>query len=497
MSFLARSGSTRLFTTLLPVVGALLATALHNAPALAAKAERQPEVTTPTVTPITAPPTESLVSDETIATERRLTSVHKLKNGIPVIVREIPDSDILQINVNFATGLKDLKPGRKALNEWLWNVLPMGGKGYPREKVYQLSEKFGFELACTGGIELASCGLGTLNEYWKEGLPLLAALIKTPSITADNAKLTKDRLVAKLKNASSDPGQYINEVINSTFYPQGHPYRLNSDEALAELAKLTPPDVAAYHKEVLNAGLMSIVVVTSMPAKKVVADLDKAFGSVVKKTFTPVVATPPEFEDATAYKFNDRSLPTAYIRLKLNAPAVTAPDAVATRVLYEILSEELGEEIRTKRSLSYAVGSFLIQYSVGVGVISASTSKPEETLAAMHDVLQKLKSKTYDASELTEYKHVFATTYYLTQETHASLAGALAAAHFYYGDANMLYEMPRKLDAVTGADIKRLAGELLVNPRVAVIFGRDDFKDAWAKDLISKNLGPAAAKKSH
>ena len=40
-------------------------------------------------------PKVELVSDATIQLQRQLTSVHRLKNGIPVIVREIPNSDIL------------------------------------------------------------------------------------------------------------------------------------------------------------------------------------------------------------------------------------------------------------------------------------------------------------------------------------------------------------------------------------------------------------------
>ena len=103
---------------------------------------------------------------------------------------------------------------------------------------------------------------------------------------------------------------------------------------------------------------------------------------------------PPVFEEAKSYAFHDRTLPTAFIRVKFNSPSVTDKDATATRFMYEILSEELGELIRTKRSLSYAVGAYVIQYTAGIGVISASTSKPKETLEAMHEVIAQLKSKT-------------------------------------------------------------------------------------------------------
>lgn len=443
-------------------------------------------------TPVNAPSVGPvrLVSDETVRIQRELTSQHKLKNGIPVVIRQIPDSDILQLDVTFASGLKDLPPGRKVLNEWLWAVLPMGGTGYPKAKVFETVEKYGLELACAGGIEYSSCGLGTLNDYWPEALPLFAALIKSPVFAEEDLKLTKERLVAQLRNTPSDPGQYINEVINSIFYPVGHPYRLNHDEALKELEGLGRNELVQLHQGVLKAGDMALIVVTSLPTKKILQDLETAFGDLPNGNTPKVTPVAPAFEQAKAYAFNDRDLPTAYIRVKLNAPSIRDKDAVAMRLLYEMLSEELGDEIRTRRSLSYAVHSFIIEYSLGVGVISASTSKPKETLEAINDVLQAFKSRVYSQEDVEEHKRGFATSFYLTQETHASLAAALGSARFFYGDPNEHYELPRKLDQVTAQDLNRLAKAWLSNLRVGVIYGRNDFKDEWAEALIQKNLAP-------
>ncbi len=436
-----------------------------------------------------------LVSDDTIKTQKALTSNHKLKNGIPVIVRNIEGSDIVAVNVTWGTGLRDLPPGKKVLNDWYWPTATMSGKDLPKAKVFETMEKYGLEIGCGGGIEASTCSLGTVDDYWQQGLGLFAALITTPGLTDEDLKLTRERLTAQLKNTPSNPESYVNEIINSIFYPPGHPYRLNHDEALAELEKLGRQDLVDFHKQILNASIMQIVVATSMPADKIVADLDKAFGDVPTAKFTPVVPEAPKFDEKNAYTFNDRDLPTAFIRIKTNGPAITDKDAIAAKLLYEILSEELGDEVRTKRSLSYAVHSFILQYSLGVGVISASTSKPKETLEAIQHVLETMKGKTYTDDELEIFKRSFATSYYLTLETHSSLAGALSTSKLFYGAAEELYDLPRKLDKVTPADIKRLANDLLVDFRVGVIYGRKEFEDAWALDLIKKNA--KNAQKSH
>lgn len=433
-------------------------------------------------------PKADLVSDATIKKQKDLTKTLKLNNGIPVIIRQEQESDIVQLGVIFHHGLRDLVPGKKALSDWLWRVLPMAATDVPKALVFNTIEKYGLEMDCQGGIEVSQCALGTLNDFWDQALPLVASLVQRPAFTDEDVKLSKDRSTAHFKNMSSDPGSYVNEVVNSVYYPAGHPYRLGSDEALAELAKLTKADLVALHQTLLNANRISLVVVSSLPQEKLIQDLNAQFGKIPAAPTQTVKVQDPVFgkvEDA--YKFYERQLPTAYIRIKMPAPSLVDKDSIATRFMFQVLAEEMEEEIRTKRSLSYAVHAFVIQYNLGIGVLSVSTAKPKETLDAIETVLQHIKTKTMTRDELEEYKHLFATSYYLTQETHASLAGALANSYNYFKSADEIYDLPRKLDLVTAEDIKRLANAILKDFRMGVIFSRSEFKDEWAKEFIARH----------
>jgi len=431
---------------------------------------------------------KSIVSDESIAKQKALTKSHKLSNGIQVTTRSIPGSDILALAISFEGGQRDIPTGRKSLNRWAFGAMPMAAAGYPRAKVHELTEKYSLAMTCGGGIEYSNCSISTVSEYWSIALPLLTAIVTKPEFAEADINLVKDRMKAQLRNTTQEPEQYVNEVVNRIYYPAGHPYRLNHDESLAELEKLSRTDLVDFHKNTLNASRMRIVVVSSMPEKKLLADLEKAFGKIKSSKAETIPALDAAFSIDQSYAFEDRDIPTAYIRAKFDAPSVTSKDAVASRLMFEILSEELGDEIRTKRSLSYSVYSFGLQYSKGIGAIGASTSKPEETLSAMNDVIKKMKTHSFSEDDINQHKNGFSTAYYLTQETHASLAEALLGSLNYYGNTDYLYELPRALDKVNAAEIKRLANQILVNMRVGVIFPRSKFKDEWAKNLISQNL---------
>jgi predicted Zn-dependent peptidase len=85
--------------------------------------------------------------------------------------------------------------------------------------------------------------------------------------------------------------------------------------------------------------------------------------------------------------------------------------------------------------------------------------------------------------ELNEYRNTFTTSYYLTMETHDSLAGALSTSQAYFNDATRLYEIPAKLSAVTPADIQRVAKSVLTNIRGGVVFDKDKFLTSWFEPI--------------
>ena len=116
-------------------------------------------------------------------------------------------------------------------------------------------------------------------------------------------------------------------------------------------------------------------------------------------------------------------------------------------------------------------------------MIAASTSKPKETLETIAAVVKDLRDRGVSQEDLNEYRNIFTTGYYLTMETHDQLANALSTSQAYFGDATKLYDLPARLNAVTPADIKRVANETLKNIRVGIVFDKEKFKNEWVDPI--------------
>lgn len=436
-----------------------------------------------------------LVTKETVANQKKATSFQKLKNDIPVVFREIKGSDILNVLITFDYGLKDVERGKKSHANLLFSTMGMAASGYPKTKVFRTTEKYALEMGCSSGIEMSTCALGTLNDHWSQVRDLFGAVVKKPSLSPTDLKLQADRNAASIKGTIQSSDRYVNAVVNNVFYEDDHPFRQAPEDSLKELEKFDRNIVTGMHKTALNAKRMTIVVVGSYNQKKMLDDLNKMFGRLKGEDYKKIEIKDPKFKSKKAFKFENRDIPTAYIRAKFNGLSRDDKDSVAQKLMINVLDEELGEEIRTKRSLSYAVWSHVIPYSIGIGMLSASTSKPRETLEAMTLVLNRIKGKRLGKEKLEEYKTVYATKYFLTLETHGSLASAIASTYYYHQSVDPLYELPLKLQEVTPKDVQRVARKTLNNMRVGVVFNEKKFKNKWALEFVEKSRPKKKEKK--
>ena len=229
---------------------------------------------------------------------------------------------------------------------------------------------------------------------------------------------------------------------------------------------------------------MFITVVSSLPAKKVLKKIDALFGKIKDFPIITKKVAEPVFDPKKTTAFEHRDIPTAYIRFKFNMPNYTSSEKTKIKLMLSVLSEELTNEIRNKRSLSYSVHSYSIENSIGVGVISISTSKPKEAIKVIQMVVDNIKKKKLTNSELAEYKPVFKTYFYKRLESQSAFESSLSREFYYHNSTKPFYEFPELINTITPDDIHMVANKYLKNMRIGAIFHKDKFKQKWTKDFV-------------
>lgn len=429
---------------------------------------------------------KALITKESVAQQKKLLRVEKLKNGIPVVMYEAPNSDIISARANFSFGLSSVPDGQSIASELLFDTMPMDAESWPKARLNQTLERYSSAIGCDIYIEYSACSMSTTNAYWEDILEPFAAIIKSPSLKQDDLNLATIQQKAKLQRLKQDPDSAVNELVNTIFYGESHPYFVSLEKREKELGSVSRNDLEALHKTLLAHHLNSLVVVSSLKPEKIMASLNSYFSSL--KVSPRPVPQAPKPDSLGDYAFESREIPTAYIRLKIPMPGIKeGQKSDVANLMFKILDEELGLEIRTRRSLSYAAFGYLIDYTMGIGMIGVSTSKPKETLVALNEVINKLKNKLYTPSELNEHKTVFTTQYFLSIENHNSLASTFSRHWIYFESLDHHFNQPFEWEKITPNDIQKAARSYLNDFTMSVIFDRQKFQDQWAKDFLSKH----------
>ena len=167
------------------------------------------------------------------------------------------------------------------------------------------------------------------------------------------------------------------------------------------------------------------------------------------------------------------------MQFALGFPAVSALDAdyYAIQVLVTILgggmSSRLFQEVREKRGLAYSVSAFAQGYQdVGmVGIYAGTTAEHvPELMVALKEVLGEFKHSV-SAPELLRAKNQMKANLVMSRENCGAIAEWIARHLHVYGRYRTAPELLAEIDAVTEADISRLAAKFFdhATPVVAAL----------------------------
>jgi zinc protease len=413
----------------------------------------------------------TLVPKESIERAKKQTATYRLRNDIPVIYRHLPNSQLFNAGVVFYQGSRDLELSMPAsLDGLTMTVMSKGTDTHPKSELDAMIERLSLEIGCSAAEEFSYCQLGSIREDWQQALKILSSVILEPSFAESEINIAKDQYLAAMRSTLSDPASIASESSEMLFFPVGHPLRRPLLQNLESLPTISRTALVDWHRKLLNANNMAIVVVGDIPKKDLLSAMNAEFGDVKGAEQRRVELDIPKFDKTQSASIIDKPTPTAYVSIKFNAPAADSADASTFGLLVNIVSDLMFDEVRSKRSLSYSVRAAYQRSSVSVGSITASTSKPDDILPAIASVIRKVQTEELSRLDLEERKTVFATHYYASQESNRNFVQTLASNYYWQRDPHYFYEFPERLDKISPTDLMKAAVKWFRDFRVAIVY---------------------------
>lgn len=399
-----------------------------------------------------------------------------LPNGLKVYTARDTGTSNVTVQVWYKVGAKDDPEGRSGFAHMFEHLMFKATRNLPPETFDRLTED-------VGGSNNASTALDTT--FYFENVPaqhlermLFAEAERMGSLVVDEASFESERDVVKeefrLRVLATPYGRF-QRLHSQAFIFQDSPYRRPGIGSIADLDAATMDDVLRFHETFYRPDNAYLIVAGNFDQAQLDAWIDQYFGPIENPDRPlPENNAPESFGQLPREEvFYGPNVPLPMVQITWPTVPYDHPDRAALDVLDGILST--GESSRLYQALVYrdriattAASSNSQQQQVGVlntFAVMNEGEAPEDGLAALRREVARLRDEPVTSAELAEAKTELIADTLRGRETIDGRAVALGYALIMTGDPTSADRDIPAIQAVTAADVQRVARTYLTDDR--------------------------------
>jgi len=388
-------------------------------------------------------------------------------NGLKVIFKQNTANDILSVNMYFKGGVTNLNEDQAGLEALTLIVAQKATKNYPKDKLNATLEKMSTQINSNANLDYSSLSMLCVKQNFDESWNIFTDMLLNPSFNEEDLNLERDKLVSSIKQVNDNPDAYLQKVVTNEFYVD-HPYSVPVNGTEETLNSFTTQDLKEFMNGRLQTSQLLLVVVGNTTMSELQQKVKNAFSKIPVGSYNDITLKKVTHAEPSI-KIIHRELPTNYIQGSYAAPERGTTDGYTMLIANSILRDRVWEEVRTKRSLSYAPTAFYRTNFSNLGAIYVTAVDPDTTIKVMINEIERLKDEPISDKELTNKVRQFITYYYMGKETNQAQANGLA----FYELAGIGYNRVSKfltyVNKVTPKDIQDVAQKYMKNLQFVLI----------------------------
>ena len=422
---------------------------------------------------------------------------YRVKLGNGMVAYLVPDrtTPLVTVHVLMRCGPQLDPPGKEGLAAMCANLVTRSGTAQQTaEQVETQVASLGAQLDSNaggggggffglGGVPIGPTeGRATVNLLSKDldaGLGLLSSCLRTAAFQADRVKLYKEQALQNMKRRNDESGDIEEREWGAL--ERGENHWSNHWTTKASLDGITVDDLKSFQKRYMGPRNFLLAVAGDFDRAAMVKKLEAAFGKWPTPGEKPGTPAAPSEPAKSGWFMVEKDVNQGRVSIGLPTIDRYDPDWAAARVMNDILggggfTSRLVNRIRSDEGLAYSVNSRIeggTYYAEPWRLVFQSKvrSVAYATEIALQEI-RKMRDSVVTATELDASRNKFAESLPVQFETANAIAGALAVEELtgrYEKDPAYFADYAKRLNAVTVADVQRVARRLLDPAKMTVL----------------------------
>ncbi len=394
----------------------------------------------------------------------------------------VPSVRSVALGLWVRTGSRDEGEGQEGLSHFLEHLL---FKGTERFSAIEISEKMdGMGAAANAATSKESTHIHArfLDEHTEDAFDLMAEMMLGPTFPDIDSE--REVVLEEIAMYEDEPSDRVHDFLAQAVYGE-HPLGRRVLGEAGVIADTPVPQIADYHRSRYVADSLVVGAAGHLDHDEIVALAEK-FVDAPEGAIPSVNGGAPQREPRVRFNKKD----TEQYHICFGAPGIARSDerryalAVIDSAFGGSVSSRLFREVREKRGLAYAVGSYAEQY-LDRGSVATYVGTRGDNVAEACEIIGRelatLRDEGVRGEELDRAKEHVKGRMVLGMESTAARMSRISRATLFDLEMLSLDEMISRVDAVSEDDVAELAVELYdPNGFSAACIGKDEecFKSA-------------------
>ena len=419
----------------------------------------------------------------------------ELKNGMVILLEEDHELPFINGTINIRGGERDVPAAKTGLIDLYGEAWRTSGTATQNgDKLDDLLEAKAAKVETGGDIDSTAVSWSALTRDEDQVFAIAVDLLEHPAFSEQKLTLAKQQAVAGIVRRNDDASEIAEREAEKLVYGADSPYARQPE--IATVMAVTVADLEAWHKKSVFPNNMVVTIVGDFNSDDMEKKLRAAFESLPRGPQWPKLETQFPGPKPGLYAINKSDVNQSNVWIVGLGTERNNPDYYALAVMNEIFSGGFGsrlfQDVRTKQGLAYSVsGGYGAQYDHPGMFYTAASTKSESTVKAtqaMLDQIGKLKTEPFTEAELTSAKDQLLNSFIFRYDSKGKIISTAARLEFYGYPPDFLEKYRAGIEAVTIADLERVAKKYIDPSKFAVLIVGNESQ--FGTELTDLKLGP-------